>query len=73
MDVGGSPFPYKDGISMDGGTTLVTGTVGFGACSSDMMEGSSTPGSISPGSVLGNATIPHMEHQGCLCHTSLFP
>ena len=33
MDAGGSPFPHKEGASMDGGITIAAGTTGSGtAC-----------------------------------------
>ena len=55
MDAGGSPFPHKEGASVDGGITVAAGITGSGmACATDPTGGSTVCGPSSMGSALGS-------------------
>ena len=59
MDAGGSPFPHKEGASVDGGITIMAGTAGSGtACATDPTRGSTVWGPSSMGSASGNSGSP---------------
>ena len=59
MNAGGSPFPHKEGASMDGGITIAAGTTGSGtACATDPTGGSTVWGPSSMGSASGNSGSP---------------
>ena len=58
IDAGGSPFPYNEGVSVDGGITVAAGTPGSGAaCVTDPTGGSTVWGPSSIGSASGNSVI----------------
>ena len=59
MDAGGSPFPHKEGASVDGGITITAGITGSGmACATDPTGGSTVWGPSSMGSASGNSGNP---------------
>ena len=65
MDAGGSPFPHREGDSVDGGITVVAGTTGSGtACATDPTGGSTVWGPSSMGSASGSSGSPPGKTSG---------
>ena len=73
IDAGGSPFPHKEGASVDGGITVTVGTIGSGAaCVLDPTGGSTVCGPNSMGSMSGSSGMSPEGTSGVLvsrhCH-----